>query len=436
MTPTSPEPIPTDQWQPDERFVVVGVIPSPVSGENLRAHRQALAEMESLLEAARAECLEVIEVRPAHLHAGTLISRIRAERIASHAKAMGATGLAFDADLSPAQQSNLERLTGLKVTTRPEVILDIFARRAQTREGKIQVELAQLRYLLPRLKRQWLHLERQRGGIGLRGPGETQLETDRRRLRDRIAHLERDLERVIRHRETQRRARQRSQVPLAALVGYTNAGKSTLFNCLTDARAHVEDQVFATLDPTVRRTSLPGGQPIVVSDTVGFISRTPPTLFAAFRATLEETRHAALIIHVVDATSADIPTHLATTDQVLEDLGLSETPLLTVWNKVDIADEVSSDWRRWMWRRSPSLAISAKTGAGIAELRRAMAVMLEVRDREITLRLPHERYDVVARLHAVARVVQVLYTHDEIRIRALVPPGVAFEFESRDQLTG
>jgi GTP-binding protein HflX len=407
---------------------VVGVIPDTARGENLLTHRHALAEMASLLEAARAHCLENVEVRPSRLHAGTLISQGKALAIADRAKALGATGLAFDADLSPAQQSNLEKLTGLKVTTRPEVILDIFARRARTREGKIQVELAQLRYLLPRLKRQWLHLERQRGGIGLRGPGEMQLETDRRRIHQRIAHLERDLEKVITHRATQRRGRQRAATPLVALIGYTNAGKSSLFNRLTDADAFVEDKVFATLDPTVRRAALPGGLPIVVSDTVGFISRTPPTLFAAFRATLEETRHASLLVHVIDATAPDIPTHLATTDTVLADLGITETPMLTVWNKVDVADE-GGDWRSWMWRRSPGLAVSAKTGQGIDDLRCALAALLERGEREVVLSLPHERYDVVARLHAVARVLQVIFTHDQIRIRALVPRELAFEFE-------
>ncbi len=404
------------------------MIPPTVSGENLRAHREALVEMRSLLTAARADCLDVAEIRPGRLHAGTLISRGKAEQLARRARAVEATGLAFDADLSPAQQRNLEKITELKVTTRPEIILDIFARRARTHEGKIQVELAQLRHLLPRLTRQWLHLERQRGGIGLRGPGETQLETDRRRIRNRIAHLERDLEKVIRHRATQRHGRQSAKVPLVALVGYTNAGKTTLFNALTDADAHVEDQVFATLDPTVRRAEIPGGPPVVISDTVGFISRTPPTLFAAFRATLEETRHAALLMHVVDATAADIPSQLAATDAVLDDLGIADTPRLTVWNKTDLA-EADAPWRQWMWRRMPGLAISAKTGTGLGELRRAMASLLVHRDREVVLALPHERYDVVARLHTVARVVQVLHTHREIRIRAQIPADVAFEFE-------
>lgn len=309
------------------------------------------------------------------------------------------------------------------------MILDIFARRARTREGKIQVELAQLRYMLPRLQRAWLHLERQRGGIGLRGPGETELETDRRRIRDRIAHLERDLKQVIAQRETQRRGRERSGIPLVALVGYTNAGKSTLFNQLTRSDVLVEDQVFATLDPTVRRAALPGGVPVVVSDTVGFISRTPPGLFAAFRATLEEARHAALLVQVVDATEPGLATHLATTDEVLDDLGLSETPRLVAWNKIDRPEAEGTEWRAWMWRRTPSLAVSAKTGAGLADLRRAMAAMLESHGREIVLAIPHERYDLVARLHADARVVQVLYTHDEIRLRAVVSEELARDLE-------
>lgn len=406
---------------------MVGVVPSTLSGENLIAHREALAEMASLLEAARAEAVDTVEVRSAKLHAGTLISRSQAERIAAHARNLDATGLAFDADLSPAQQRNLERIAEMKITTRTEVILDIFARRAQTHEGKIQVELAQLRHLLPRLTRMWTHLERQRGGIGVRGPGETELETDRRRVRDRIGRLELELNKIIRRRDTQRGAREQSRVPLIALIGYTNAGKSTLMNQLTEAGVHVENQVFATLDPTVRRAELPGGVKVVFSDTVGFISRTPPNLFAAFRATLEEVRHATLLLHVVDASRSDIPTHLATTDSVLEDLGVADTPIFTAWNKTDLIED-NTEWRRLMWKRMPGLAVSAKTGHGIDELRRAIASLVGDRERAVVLTLPHERYDVVARLHRVARVDQVMFTHDHIRIRARVPIDIAFEF--------
>ncbi|MFC1992512.1 GTPase HflX [Chloroflexota bacterium] len=242
----------------------------------------------------------------------------------------------FDDELSPLQQRNLEEALQVKIIDRPALILDIFARRARTREGQLQVELAQHQYLFPRLAGQWSHLERLGGGIGTRGPGESQLETDRRLIRQRIHRLKGQIEQVRKHRRLYRQRRQRSGIPVVALVGYTNAGKSTLLNALTQADVFVEDKLFATLDPTTRRLTLPGNRAALFTDTVGFIRKLPPTLISAFRATLEELTEASVLVHVVDFTSPYAPKQCQTVEDILADLGLSEKPRITVLNKIDL----------------------------------------------------------------------------------------------------
>ena len=271
----------------------------------------------------------------------------------------------FDHALSPSQERNLEKLFACRVLDRTGLILDIFAQRARSLEGQLQVELAQLRHIATRLVRGWTHLERQRGGIGLRGPGETQLETDRRLIGDRITQLKRRLERVDQRRARGRRARARAAVPTVSLVGYTNAGKSTLFNCLTAADVYAADQLFATLDPTLRRLALPDGGSLVVADTVGFISDLPHELVAAFRATLQEAAEASLLVHVVDAADPRHDRFTAEVDDVLAQIGARDVPQLRVMNKIDLMEGTAPRVERDAEGRVTRVWLSARTGEGV-----------------------------------------------------------------------
>ena len=263
----------------------------------------------------------------------------KAEEIQMHVQALEAELVIFDHDLSPSQERNLEKMFECRVLDRTGLILDIFAQRARSHEGKLQVELAQLRHLSTRLVRGWTHLERQKGGIGLRGPGETQLETDRRLLGGRIDQIRKRLAKVESQREQSRRARRRTETPTVSLVGYTNAGKSTLFNTLTDAHVYAKDQLFATLDPTLRRLELPGGSNLVLADTVGFVSRLPHDLVAAFKSTLQETIEADLLLHVIDVASVRRAENIAEVESVLEQIGAADVPVLNVYNKIDLLDD-------------------------------------------------------------------------------------------------
>jgi len=250
----------------------------------------------------------------------------------------------FDDELSPLQQRNLEQILKVKVIDRSALILDIFARRAQTREGQLQVELAQHQYLLPRLAGQWSHLERLGGGIGTRGPGESQLETDRRLVNRKVNHLKKQIESVKKHRNLYRQQRRRQGIPIVALVGYTNAGKSTLLNTLTHSDVLVEDKLFATLDPTTRSLTLPGKNKVLFTDTVGFIQKLPPSIITAFRATLEELSEASILLHVVDLTSPNAAEQCQAVEHILEDLGLADSPIITALNKIDL---LLSRERKW-----------------------------------------------------------------------------------------
>jgi GTP-binding protein HflX len=333
----------------------------------------SLEELARLAESAGASPRHtILQERPAP-DPRTLIGAGKVEELRTLCRG-GVDLVIVDEDLSGSQQRNLERELGCKVIDRAGLILDIFAQRAMTREGKLQVELAQLQYLLPRLTRRWTHLERLGGGIGTRGPGETQLESDRRRLRVRMARIRRDLRKVRRHRGVLRRPRQKVPIPTLALVGYTNAGKSSLLNALTHASVYVADKLFATLDPTLRKVQLPSGRPALLSDTVGLIRKLPPQLVQAFKATLEEVQEADALVHVIDASHPQAAEQRAVVERVLEELGVAGKPVLAVHNKIDLLPEAAA---AALTRQEGPVAISALTGQGLPALRKALDALLD-----------------------------------------------------------
>ena len=330
----------------------------------------SLAELGELARSAGARVADAVLQQRERFEPRYLIGKGKAEEIRE--RCTGVDVVIVDEELSGSQQRNLEKLLGRRVVDRTGLILDIFAQRAQTREGKLQVELAQLDYLLPRLAGAWTHLERLGAGIGTRGPGETQLESDRRRIKTRMAKVRRDLEQVRRHRAVLRRPRQKVPFPVVALVGYTNAGKSSLMNTLTHAGVAVRDQLFATLDPTLRRLVLPGGRVVLLSDTVGFIRKLPHQLVAAFQATLEEIQAADLLLHVIDISHPHAEQQQAAVAGVLGELGLADRPTLLVYNKIDRLSGPPFAWRVGGGR----VATSAKSGEGLDTLRQEILAAL------------------------------------------------------------
>jgi GTP-binding protein HflX len=382
----------------------------------------AMEELGGLAEAAGAAVvLRAVQERPAPDPA-TLIGRGKAEDLALRCDEAGATLAIFENELTPAQSRNLEEALRRRVIDRAALILDIFARRARTREGKLQIELAQLQYLMPRLAGSGAALSRLGGGIGTRGPGETKLETDRRRIRHRIAALKRDIADVRRRRGHLRGQRQRREVPTVALVGYTNAGKTTLFNALTSAKAHASDALFVTLDPLMRRVKLPDARQIVLSDTVGFIDRLPHQLVAAFHATLEEAASADLLLHVIDAAAADRERRINAVRAVLFDVGAAETPILEVFNKRDLLGD--AELSRLRAAHPAAVFVSARSGAGRSELvdilasRLAMDVELVKLECDATSETDRR---LVADLYRHGRVIGHVARGDTILVEAEVP---------------
>ncbi|WIM07023.1 MAG: GTPase HflX [Candidatus Nitricoxidivorans perseverans] len=339
-------------------------------GEGDAAER--LAEFRLLVASAGADPLAVVSGRRASPDSATFAGKGKVTEIGDAVRLHGADLVVFNHNLSPGQQRNLEKAIECRVIDRSSLILDIFALRARSHEGKLQVELAQLQHLSTRLVRGWSHLERQKGGIGLRGPGEKQLETDRRLLGKRVALLKDRLKQMERQRKVQRRARLRSEVLAVSLVGYTNAGKSTLFNALTRAGAYAADQLFATLDTTSRRLYIDGAGQIVISDTVGFIRDLPHSLVAAFHATLEETAQADLLLHVVDSASPDRDQQMAAVAGVLDEIGAGEVPNIVVWNKID-ATAAAPGVERDEYGNIVRIRVSAKSGEGLDLLRAVLA---------------------------------------------------------------
>jgi GTP-binding protein HflX len=387
------------------------------------------ASMEELGELARSAGASVVGTviqERVRKDPATLIGRGKVEEVARLADQSRADVLLFDDELSPAQQRNVEDMAGRKTLDRTQLILDIFARRARTREGRLQVELAQLDYLLPRLAGKGVLLSRLGGGIGTRGPGETKLETDRRRIRQRIQNVKGEIERVRRTRHTRREARQRAQAPVVALVGYTNAGKSTLLNRLTAADALVEDQLFSTLDPTTRRLPLTGGETVLLSDTVGFVRKLPHELVEAFRSTLEEVVDADLLLHVVDGSSPTAGGQIEAVREVLRDIGAAQLPELVVVNKLDVAAPDAVD--DLLAAHAGAVAASAATGEGVDKLREALADRLRSLARIVELAVPYERGDVIAALHRDGEVLVEVHGDRETRVRARIPEAGVSRF--------
>ena len=381
----------------------------------------SLAELRQLASSAGAQVVNTVTQKLEKPTAPYYIGKGKAEAIKDSFQTEQVTSVIFDNELSPAQGRNLEHLFKRKVLDRTQLILDIFAQRARSREGRLQIELAQLQYLLPRLTRMWTHLSRQSGGIGTRGPGETQLEVDRRRVQERIAKLERELEGVRRVRSVQREGRRRHQWPVAAVVGYTNAGKSTLLNLLTGADVLAVDRLFATLDPTTRSLTLPNRQRMLVTDTVGFLRNLPHMLIESFKATLEEVSEADLLIHVVDLSHPRVDEHIAAVDDVTKELGAFGKQTLLVFNKIDAVQNRESI-QSYKRRFAGSVAISARTGEGVSALVHALEVQISSWRLHLRFRVPLAESGLIAEIHRCGRVLEVRYEAETAVLVAHVPP--------------
>lgn len=392
---------------------------------------ESLAELERLANTAGADVVATITQRMERPHPRTFVRSGKAEEIAETAKALGATMVIFDDELTPSQQANLEGIIpDAKVMDRTALILEIFAMHAVSREGKLQVELAQLEYVLPRLKGMWGHLERERlgGGRGTRfGAGESQLETDRRLARKRISSLKSDLKHVSGERDLQRKRRARSGVFRVALVGYTNAGKSTLLNALTGAGVLAEDMLFATLDSTTRHMDLPEGRQITVTDTVGFINKLPHGLVEAFKSTLDEVNEADLLLHVTDASAPQREPQMQSVREVLQEIGAHTRPGLIVFNKIDTADEETIAVLR---KRYPNAVfVSALTGAGVSDLVNRIAEEAARGSTTITALLPYTRGELVRLAHEKTQILSERHTEDGTLVVLRVPAELASPFE-------
>jgi GTP-binding protein HflX len=410
-----------------ERVVLMGVWTEGTAADA----EHSLRELSQLAETAGSEVLDGLIQRRGKPDSATFVGAGKAAELAEVVAAVGADTVICDGELAPGQLRKLESITKVKVIDRTALILDIFAQHARSKEGKAQVELAQLQYMLPRLRGWGESLSRQAGGrsggagggIGTRGPGETKIETDRRRIRTRISRLRRELAEMTAGREVQRGQRRRGQVPSVAIAGYTNAGKSSLLNRLTGAQVLVDNSLFATLDPAVRRARTPQGLPFTLTDTVGFVRHLPHQLVDAFRSTLEEVADADVILHVVDGSDPDPRAQLAAVREVLSEIGARQVPELVVINKADAADPIEIEGLRLA--EPTSVVVSAITGEGIDKLLAQLDELLPRRQREITVTLPYDRGDLVSRAHREGEVLAVRHGADGTELTARVPLGLA-----------
>ena len=396
-----------------QQVIMVGV--SVEDGDDAM---DSLDELEELLRTAGAEVAGTVLQNREMIHPGTYVGKGKVEEIRRMLAATGADGIVCDDELTSVQYRNLEDLLGVKVMDRTMVILDIFARHAKSSEGKIQVELAQLRYGLSRLTGKGQALSRQGGGIGTRGPGEKKLEVDRRRMKSRISQLKKELRDMVEHRELTRKQRGKKELPVAAIVGYTNAGKSTLLNALTDAGILAQDQLFATLDTTTRLLELPGKQQMLLTDTVGFIRKLPHHLVEAFRSTLEEAKYADYILHVVDASSPQMEKQMYIVYQTLDMLGVRDKKIVTLFNKMDLLEEgeILRDFRA-----DQTICISAKTGQGLEDVRMALARLLREDKVLVEETFGYDRMQQLAVIRARGEILREEYTPDGVFVKALVP---------------
>lgn len=402
-----------------EQVVLVGVW---TTGTAEQAQR-SMAELARLAETAGSQVLEGFVQRRDKPDAATFVGSGKAAELKQTVAALGADTVICDGELTPGQLQQLEKVLGVKVVDRTWLILDIFAQHARSREGKAQVALAQMNYMLPRLRGWGDAMSRQAGGIGTRGPGETKIETDRRRIRARIAKLRRELAAMGTAREVARASRRRSNVPSVAIVGYTNAGKSSLLNRLTRAGVLVQDELFATVDPTVRKARTPGGREFTLSDTVGFVRHLPHQLVESFRSTIEEAAEADLLLHVVDGSSQAPAEQIAAVREMLDEVGAADVPELIVVNKSDVADpEVLADIRR---SHRHVVAVSALTGEGIDELLKALEDDLPRPAVEVDVVVGYDRADLVAQVHREAEIIEIAHLDEGTRVHARVHPQLA-----------
>ncbi len=410
---------------PRERAVIAAVIRKGADPATVEEH---LDELEMLLDTAGADAVQRLTQERERPDISTALGKGKVEELKELVENSNATSVVFDDELSPAQVRNLEEALKVKVLDRSGVILDIFAAHARTVEARTQVELAQLEYLLPRLTRMWTHLSKQFGGIGTKGPGETQIETDRRMYRTRMQRLREKLREIDVQRLVQRKGRE--GLPRFALVGYTNAGKSSLMRVLTKADVYVQDQLFATLDTTVRTLGLPSGQKALISDTVGFIRKLPTQLVASFRSTLNETLEADILLHVVDISNPHYREHMAVVEQTLIDLGASDTPVIVVFNKIDaLADSATMDDAE---AENPGCVfVSAQRGVNIERLLRVMQTTYEESAIMRLLRIPYEEMNVVARLYSEVEVLQRSDDDSAVLLSVRVPADQLAPFMAR-----